>query len=162
MAITVAGFSGIVAVLGVRSVEHLSAVAKARLANLLVTALAAAFFSFLPVVLQLFDMGASAIWSASGVSLIGFSIIFLLLRTVSIRRLGLGTPGGPRVWVALIFLVAFIFVVSAQVVNIAGFFGVPSGAPYAAGVLALLVLAGLQFALLVLEPVGMRPDPPAA
>lgn len=160
VAVTVAGFSGIVAVLGVRSVAQLSLVARARLVNLLVTSLAAAFLSFLPVALQLFDLRPALVWRISSCGLAAFCAVFVTLRAVNVRRLGLGAPDGPRIWVAWTFVVALGFAVLAQAANVAGLVGGPSGGPYVLGILALLLIAGLQFALLVLDPVGTRRAPP--
>jgi hypothetical protein len=161
VAATVAGFSGIVAVLGVRSVDSLAAVARFRLVNLLVISLSAVFFSFLPVVLDQFTLAPAALWCVSSASLAVVWVTLFLILGRQVRRLSFGGPRAPRRWMASVFFVVAVLAFGSQAANLVGLRGSPSGALYCVGVLALLVVAGLQFILLVLETQD-RPSPPPA
>jgi hypothetical protein len=145
-----AGFSGVVAALGVNSLSELSALHRFRFANLLVVSVGAALFAFLPVVLAQFPLSAGAVWISSSALLAVFSLALLIVRWRAGRRLGPILGGPLNLWMALCWIGALSAVASFQLVNLLQGSGPPGGSLYVAGVFGLLLLSGLQFISLAL------------
>ena len=157
-----AGFSGVVAALGTRSVSEWPAAARFRFANLLVISVAAALFAFLPVALGQFPVASRVVWGWSSATLCLFAGSLLVSRWAEGRRIGAKEPASLRLWVAISFLVILTSVGTIQIANVAAWPWKRSGAPYVAGVFGLLVLSGLQFISLALASAPAEPaDPPA-
>jgi len=140
-----AGFSGVVAVLGVESLAALPGLHRFRFANLLMTSVGAALLAFLPVVLGQFSIGAGTIWASSSLLMAVFAGSLLVTRWRAGLRLGRLNSGLLNLWMALCWLVALSAVLLLQVANLVEWPLARSGAPYVAGVFGLLFLSGLQF-----------------
>lgn len=146
-----AGFSGVVAALGFRSMSELPAVARFRFENLLVFSVAAALLAFLPVALGQFPISEAAVWSFSSASLGVLPVVFLAVRLPRFRRIGTADPESLSSWMAWLTLLTFVVVSGLQATNVLGWPAARGGGPYVAGILALLFLSGLQFILLALR-----------
>ena len=137
------------AVLGTRSVDSLAPVARFRLFNLLVVSLSAVFFAFLPAVLEQFTENSAVVWPVSGACLALFWVAFVIQRARMVPLLS--GDGGMRRWMAGLFFIVAVLTVSGLAADAFGVLGSPVGATYCAAILGLVVLAGLQFVLLVVE-----------
>ncbi|MGD8282145.1 MAG: hypothetical protein PVF69_13370, partial [Gemmatimonadota bacterium] len=157
-----AGFSGVVAALGSRSVYDLPEATRFRFANLLIASVAAALFAFIPIVIGQFPFSSSIVWATSS-SLLGiFCLVFLVVRWRTGGRIPVGQNGALRMWMAMLFGSVLVAVSLLQAANAAGWPFDRSGGPYAVGVLGLLALSGFQFILLALASVPGEPVDPAA
>lgn len=145
-----AGFSGVVAALGVKSLAAMPAVHRFRFANLLVISVGAALFSFLPVVLGQFPVGSRTVWGSSSLLLAIFAGTLVITRWRAGLRLGPMTSGPLNLWMAICWIVALSTVFLFQVANLVEWPWSRTGAPYVAGIFGLLLLSGLQFISLAL------------
>jgi hypothetical protein len=146
-----AGFSGVVAALGARSVAEWTPAFRFRFTNLLISSVGSALFAFVPIVLGLFPISTSAVWVWSSISLGSFSLIFLAsagrrgLRVIAIE------PEGLSAWAGVVSGAAMALAAIFQLGNLAAW-PIETGAPpFVAGILALMVLSGIQFILLALD-----------
>jgi hypothetical protein len=145
-----AGFSGVVAALGVKSLASMPALHRFRFANLLMISVGAALFAFLPVVLDQFSVDPGTVWASSSLFLALFAGSLLVTRWRAGLRLGPLTSGPLNLWMALCWIVSLSAVLLLQVANLAEWPWSRAGAPYVAGVFGLLFLSGLQFISLAL------------
>ena len=145
-----AGFSGVVAALGVKSLADLPALHRFRFANLLVVSVGAALFAFLPIVLEQFPIGGSAVWASSSALLAVFAGTLLFTRWRAGLRLGSLTSGPANLWMATCWLGVLSVVCLLQLGNIVEWPWSRSGSAYVAGVFGLLLVSGLQFISLAL------------
>jgi hypothetical protein len=139
-----AGFSGVVAALGVKSLAELPAIHRFRFANLLVVSVGAALFAFLPVVLEQFPIGSSAVWTSSS------AFLALFARWRAGLRLGTLNRGPLNLWMVTSWIGVLSAVFLLQLANAIEWPSSRSGAAYVAGVFGLLLLSGLQFISLAL------------
>lgn len=152
-----AGFSGVVAALGVTSLDALPAVLRFRFANLLVVSVGAALFAFVPVVLEQFHVGSGAVWSSSSLLLAGFAGSLLVARLRAGLRLGPLSEGPLNLWMVVCWLGGLSAVFLLQIANVIEWPWSRTGAPYVAGIFGLLLLSGLQFISLALPSAETRP-----
>jgi len=145
-----AGFSGVVAALGAKSLSELPALHRFRFANLLVVSVAAALFAFVPVILEQFPIGASAMWASSSAFLAVFAGTLLFARWRAGLRLGSLTRGPINLWMATCWVGVLSGVCLLQLANVVEWPWSRSGAAYVAGVFGLLLVSGLQFISLAL------------
>lgn len=155
-----AGFSGVVAALGSRSVSELPAATRFRYANLLIASVAASLFAFVPVVMGQFPVAPETVWATSSTALGIFCVAFLVVRWRTGGRLPAAQAGSLRLWMAVLFGSVLGAVSLLQAANAAGWPLERSGGPYAVGVLGLLALSGFQFILLALPSVPSEPHDP--
>ena len=142
-----AGFSGVVAALGAKSLTELPALHRFRFANLLVVSVGAALFAFLPAVLEQLATGSSAVWALSSALLALFTGALLFTRWRAGLRL---TKGSLNLWMATSWVGVLSAVSLLQLATLIGWPSARSGAAYVAGVFGLLLLSGLQFISLAL------------
>jgi len=145
-----AGFSGVVAALGVKSLESMPALHRFRFANLLVVSVGATLFAYFPVVLGQFPVSSSAVWAWSSSLLATFAGSLLVTRWNAGLRLGPLSKGPLNFWMVVCWFAALAAVCLFQIANLVQWPGFRSGAPYVAGVFCLLLLSGLQFISLAL------------
>lgn len=146
-----AGFSGIVAVLGIRSVTELGPLERFRFSNLLVISVAACLLAFAPLVLDQFDLDSSSSWAYSSAAMALFALIFLMSRSRAARRMRALQPRWGQPWMAVLSVAVLAGLVVSQSANAMGWVLERSAAVYVSGIFALLVLSGLQFVLLALD-----------
>jgi hypothetical protein len=145
-----AGFSGVVAALGVKSLAELPAHNRFRFANLLVVSVGAALFAFLPVVLEQFPIRSSGVWASSSALLALFAGTLLFARWRVALRLGPLNRGSLNLWMVTCWIGVLSAVCLLQLANVVEWPSLRSGAAYVAGVFGLLLLSGLQFISLAL------------
>jgi FtsH-binding integral membrane protein len=146
VAIAFAGFSGVVAALSGKT--NWSEADRFRFTNLLIVSIAAAIFSFLPIIVDLYGLGDAHSRLLVGSLLAIFSIGFLIsraLRGMEINR----KSSDLNTVVAVIFASSLVI---TAVLQIMGYFipGVAT-ATYVTGVLFLILSAATQFVYLILD-----------
>jgi len=142
------GFSGIVAALG--NTSTWSEIARFRFQNLLGISIATVVLSLLPILVSSYEIDDFLKWRIVCFVLATFVVGFLVLRAPIARRLtqenasdrALRTTG-------LAFATILPIVLLLQVLSVVGIFSL-GFAFYLTGLLALLFLSALQFALLAL------------
>jgi len=120
--------------------------------NLVEQSLAVAIFGFLPLALNNLRIEESVVWMvSSGVLafLLVLDIGLWIRRAFILRRLN-----SLRIWMAAVGLVSLITAFCLQLLNAAGWYFGSEPGPYAAGLLLLLFLSGLQFGLLIFGRLG--------
>jgi len=154
-----AGFSGIVAALGARSVSNLHAATRFRLRNLLVMSVGASLFAFVPIVLGVADLESSTIWALSSVLFGTFTLWHLGFNLGAYRRIRVQSSSSLRPSMAVLSFSIHALISSALFANALGWPFGRSGLPYVCSVFGLLVLSGVQFILLALD--SATNEPPA-
>ena len=143
VAIAIAGFSGIVAVLGRRSEGEWDANDRIRLQGLLLGSFATMLFAFLPYILLSAEIAQDLTWRvSSGVHAIVIGVVAI------IRRRQLVTASGRLSGSDAVALCVVAVVVPLQVVN-----SVALGTvwPYLTGIIGHLVLTFVLFVRLLLD-----------
>jgi len=146
-----AGFSGIVAALGARSVTELPPVSRFRFSNLLVISVSTCLLAFAPLVLGAFSLASSLIWAWSSAALALFALLFLIVRNTTRRRIRAAQVTSGRPWMAVFSISVLVSVGVTQCANTIGWPLSRGAALYVAGLFGLLILSGLQFILLALD-----------
>jgi hypothetical protein len=153
IAIALAGFTGIVAVLGRRVRGEWAPLEWARLRDLLLASLGVVFFAFIPQLLHSVIPEIPTVWRiSSGL----FALYHLTIMSLFFRRSGipselLRAPSSTPSLVAFIFTPPAVCVLLAQFAVAFGF--VPSAAyfVYFLALLWLLFIGSLQFVILLLS-----------
>lgn len=140
--ITLAGFTGIVAVLGRRGHGEWEAHEWLRLAMLLTFSFGSVFFAFLPFLLDAYHVEERRIWAIASGALAIFVVVVYVVIVVRVVALGdLVRAEFPR-WAGAAVGVASVIVLAVLVSNA---LGAREFAPYFTGMLWLLVAAAAQF-----------------
>lgn len=152
VAIAISGFSGVVAVFGGRADGKWSPAERFRTTNMLILSLGACLLSFVPLTVESFSVPDPSLWTISSLCLFAFCVSYFVYTTLRLRKPELHRRGGLILWVRVVYLVCLGLASGLQALNAAGV-GVTRGAgPFIAGLLLVLIPAGLQFAFLVLTP----------
>jgi hypothetical protein len=157
---TFTGFSGVVAVFGRRVHGEWFPEDRFRLTNLMATSLGACLLAFAPLVGALLHLSASTMWALVSAALGLACSGYLLYAGIVIRRLRRARPGLLPLWVSLVFALTLAVAAVLQILNVASVFFDREAGPYLAGLLALLLVAALQFAFLVIIPMTAASDRP--
>lgn len=152
VAIAVAGFASVVAIFGRRSSTWAPSEAF-RVINLVVTASAAALFSFLPFVLRELGSSDGWVWGLSSATLALFIVCQLAWYVTAGRRITRSEPGSLRVWLAVVSTCTAIVALLLQLLNISGLVFSHEFGPFLAGLGYLLLNAVLQFCIVVVSGV---------
>ncbi len=165
VAATFAGFSGVVAAFGRRTDGKWLPEERFRLTNMLITSLGACLFAFVPLTEELLHVPETALWTTSSTLLGAFCAVYVLYAMPHRKRLDWFRPGLLPVWATAVFVLSLCSGAVLQALNAVAILVERGGGPYVAGLLLLLVAAGLQFAFLVLAPFsladgGNRADEP--
>ena len=160
VAIAYAGFSSIVAVFGRRSVGEWAPIDIFRLLNLVSTSLGAALFALLPFGLRHLHLPETSVWVASSAMLAVFTVAFLVFSTWRGRQIFLQNPGSVRPGVAIVLYLSILSCLILQVLNIGGVLFQQELGPFLAGLLLLLLVSAIQFALLLFAPLSGKPAAP--
>jgi hypothetical protein len=158
-----AGFGGIVAALGARSIGELSIATRFRFRNLLIVSIGASLFALVPAMLEVAGARASLVWSLSSAVLGVCTLGNLLAARHGARRVFSLNPRLLRPWMAVLSTSVQTAICIAQAANVLGWPFGSGGTPYVSSIFALLVLAGIQFVLLALDSTpsdspAIRPD----
>ena len=147
-----AGFSGVVVVFGQRPHGTWFPEERFRLTNMMLTSLGACLFAFVPPIGALLHLTEPALWATASTLMGAFCVGYFLyalpirLRLHQIRRDVL------PFWATLIFVLLLCSAAALQALNAASVLFAREPGPYVAGLLLLLIAAGLQFGFLVLIP----------
>ena len=151
VSVAFAGFSGVVAALG-RKAEWTD-IERYRFTNLVTVSIATALFSFLPMVISLYETAVALRWSLSGVFLTVFVVAFFVNRVAAGTKLA-RTPGQVSVWVSWVFMLSLIIIAVLQVIALTVHH--LADALYVTSILILLLLAALQFVVFVLRSIASK------
>jgi len=144
IAISLAGFTGIVVALGRSSHSAYSNTNRARLRELLLTSLGVVFFAFLPTLLSGAGLGDRWAYRASQIPFVGYHLLLVttFLRSVTITHLTLGE------WLTLPPALGTIFL---QLATSLGFLSDQLYVVYLLGLLWFLFIACTNFVVLLLD-----------
>jgi len=156
VAATFAGFSGVVAALDRRARGDWFPEERFRLINMVAISLGTCLFTFLPLVEELLGLSESALWVAASILMGAFCATYVLCAIPLRRRVGRSRPGSLPLWATVVFVLCLCSAAALQVLNVTAILVERRAGLYVAGLLLLLVAAGLQFAFLVLEPLSPR------
>jgi hypothetical protein len=146
------GFSSVVAIFGRGPEGVWEAADRIRMRNLVEQSLAVAVLGFLPVVLCDLHASESTAWSVSSLVLAFLLALDIALwgqRAFVLRRLG-----SLRIWMFVVGLILLGAALCIQILNLLGLRFTDEAGPYVTGLWLVLLLAGLQFALLVFGRLG--------
>lgn len=142
--IGIAGFSGIVAAISLRSEEEWSAVERIRLSSLLGSSFASVLLAFLPFVLLSTGMPIILTWQISSAALGLVLAVVLLIRLGQFKKAGPQMPGAERAT----FICVGVGLVALQIVNVTV---IETDWPFLIGVLGQLGIAAAQFIRLLVQ-----------
>jgi len=151
VATAISGFSGVVAVFAVRTDGKWAPAERFRTTNMLILSLGACLLSFVPLTGEMFQIQDESTWKFSSVLLALFCAAYFSYTVGMIRKLNLLRPGALIIWVGIVYFICLISAILLQVVNV-GVLTTPGPGSFIAGLILMLVPAGLQFAFLVLTP----------
>jgi len=154
VAATFTGFSGVVAVFAQRARGEWFPEERFRLTNMMLISLAACLFAFVPLVEALLHLPEPALWESASILMCAFCVTYLLCALPLRRRLHRTRHGALPMWATAVFVLSLVLAAVLQVLNAAAALFVRGAGPYVAGLLLLLIIAGLQFAFLVLTPLS--------
>jgi hypothetical protein len=152
VAATFAGFSGVVAVFGRRAHGEWFLEDRFRLTNMLVTSLGAGLFAFFPLIALYLHLQAPSLWTVSSLLLFVYCATFMANTLPHWYHLITKHPGTLSVPASFIVYLSSGFAALVQVLNATSLIFHREPGPYILGLVLLLVIAGLQFALMVLRP----------
>jgi hypothetical protein len=152
VAATFAGFSGVVAVFGRRAHGEWYLEDRFRLTNMLVTSLGACLFGFVPTVGVLLHLHERDLWAVSSLLMGGYCVTFFVNTLPILRHLTREHPGVLSLRASAVVFLSSGLAALLQLLNAVSILFHREPGPYVLGLLLLLIIAGLQFALLILRP----------
>jgi hypothetical protein len=150
VATAISGFSGVVAVFGGRADGKWSPGERFRTTNMLILSLGACLLSFLPLTEELFQIPEPVLWMIASLFLGVFCAFYCGYTIMMLRKLNLLRPGMLIKWVRVVYFTCLTLAIVLQALNAAEIFSARGPGPFVAGLVLMLIPAGLQFALLVL------------
>src|SRR5215813_12265042 len=93
VATAISGFSGVVAVFGVRADGKWSPAERFRTTNMLILSLGACLMSFLPLIEELFQIPDQILWMTASLFLLAFCSFYFVRTIIMLRKPGLRRPG---------------------------------------------------------------------
>jgi len=153
-----AGFTGIVVVLGRGSIAEWRSVDKATVSLLLASSLGVVFFGFLPDVTVAAHLSPSSAWRVSAFLFASYQLVVFLSAIRAHRRgLALGEISSSQHLSRLPALFGGPLVIGAMFISAAGLLEPWLFLSYLLGMLWLLGMAALMFAILLLEAASSKP-----
>lgn len=152
VAIAVSGFSGVVAVFAGRADGKWSAAERFRTTNMLLLSLGACLLSFVPLTEESFEIPDQTLWATSSFLLLAVCAFYFVYTMIMLRKPDLRRPGALILWVRYLYFVCLALASVLQALNIAGVSIRRGPGPFIAGLILVLIPAGLQFVFLVLTP----------
>ena len=160
VAATFAGFSGVVAVFGRRAHGEWFLEDRFRLTNMLVTSLGACLFAFVPLLGVLLHLHGPRNWTVSSLLLCAYCVAYIVKSYPHWQHLLRLHPGALSPRISVVVSGSFYSAALIQLMNAGSILFHREPGPYVLGLLLLLIIAGIQFALLVLRPLtAHRPHP---
>lgn len=152
VAATFAGFSGVVAVFGRRAHGEWFLEDRFRLTNMLVTSLGAGLYAFFPLIALDLHLHGPPLWTVSSLLMFVYCVVFIVTTVPQWLHLITKHPGALSVPASFVVYLSAGFAALVQLLNAASVLFHREPGPYVLGLVLLLVIAGLQFALMVLRP----------
>jgi len=154
VAATFAGFSGVVAVFGRRAHGEWFLEDRFRLTNMLVTSLGACLFAFVPLSGVLLHLHGPGLWAVASILMCAYCVTYIVYLLPRWQHLLREHPGVLSLRASAVVLLSSSLAALLQLLNAASILFHREPGPYVLGLLLLLIIAGLQFALLVLRPLA--------
>lgn len=152
VAATFAGFSGVVAVFGRRAHGEWFLEDRFRLTNMLVTSLGAGLYAFIPLIEAYLHLHGPTLWTIASLAMFVYCAAFIVTTLPHWLHLITKHPGVLSVPASFIVYLSSTLAALIQLLNAASILFHREPGPYVLGLVLLLVIAGLQFALMVLRP----------
>ena len=154
IATAIAGFSGVVAAFSGRGDGKWLPAERFRITNMLVLSLGACLLSVVPLTEELLRIPDQALWIIASVALFAFCSFYFIRTIVLLRRPTLSRRGVLVEWVRYVYFVCLTLALVLQVLNVAGVLVERGPGPFIAGLVFMLIPAGLMFVFLVLTPLS--------
>ena len=154
IATAIAGFSGVVAAFGGRTDGKWQPAERFRITNMLVLSLGACLLSFVPLAEELLRIPDQALWIIASVALFAFCSFYYVRTIILLRRPSLSRRGVLVEWVRVVYFVCLSLAIILQILNVAGVVVERGPGPFIAGLMFMLIPAGLMFVFLVLTPLS--------
>ncbi len=159
LAVALAGFASIVAIIGQRRSRDSPAVEAIRLRSMLETSLLTGAACLIPLVAEKSDMPLAAVWrGSSGVLMVGIALLFV--HQLRLRLSFSGSYRTPLWWrvTAMCLQFSAFLVLGVNAIGLVPW----AEAAYLFALVALLIFAGLLFLQIVVSFLSAQPDRPAA
>jgi len=153
VATALAGFSGVVAAFSGRDGKWQPA-ERFRITNMLVLSAGACLLSFEPLTEELLPIPDRALWIGASLSLLMFCLVYFVRTIVLLRRPSLRRPGVLVEWVRVVYFACLALAIVWQALSVAGILVERGPGPFIAGLVFMLIPAGLMFVFLVLTPLS--------
>ncbi|HYK09217.1 MAG TPA: hypothetical protein VEV39_00270 [Gemmatimonadales bacterium] len=153
VATALAGFSGVVAAFSGRDGKWQPA-ERFRITNMLVLSAGACLLSFVPLTEELLPIPDRALWIGASLSLLMFCLVYFVRTIVLLRRPSLRRPGVLVEWVRVVYFACLALAIVWQALSVAGILVERGPGPFIAGLVFMLIPAGLMFVFLVLTPLS--------
>jgi len=154
VAATFAGFSGVVAVFGRRAHGEWFLEDRFRLSNMLVASLGACLFAFVPILGLLLHLDEPWIWAIASILMCVYCVVHIMHLWPNWQHLLRAHPGVLSTKASVVVSGSLYLSTLLQILNAASILFHREAGPYVVGLVLLLVIAGLQFSLLVLRPLA--------
>jgi hypothetical protein len=154
VATAISGFSGVVAVFSGRANGKWAPEERFRTTNMLFLSLGACLLSFVPLVEELFRVPEQILWMTSSSLLFAFCSFYCVYTIRMLRKAELRRPGALVEWVRAVYFACLALAIILQTLNVAGVWLERGAGPFVAGLMFVLIPAGLQFAFLVFTPLN--------
>ena len=152
VAATFAGFSGVVAVFGRRAHGEWLLEDRFRLVNMLVTSLGACLFALIPIVALLLHVDGPSLWEVSSLLMFVYGVAYIATLLPHWWHILSLHPGVLSPVASVVVLSSSTLTAGLQLLNAVSVVFHREAGPYVLGLVLYLVIAGLQFSLLVLRP----------
>ncbi len=154
VATAISGFSGVVATFSGRADGKWLPAERFRTTNMLVLSLGACLLSFVPLTEEVLRIPDQVLWMIASSSLFAFCSFYFVRTIILLRRPSLSRRGALVEWVRVVYFACLTLAIILQVLNIGGVFVERGPGPFVAGLVFMLIPAGLMFVFLVLTPLS--------
>ena len=154
IATAISGFSGVVAAFSGRADGKWLPAERFRITNMLVLSLGACLLSVIPLTEELLRVPDQILWIVASVSLLAFCSFYYVRTIILLRRPSLSRRGVLVDWVRYVYFVCLSLAIVLQILNVAVVLIDRGPGPFIAGLVLMLIPAGLMFVFLVLTPLS--------
>ena len=154
IATAISGFSGVVAAFSGRADGQWLPSERFRITNMLILSLGACLLSFVPLTEELLRIPDQVLWIIASLSLFAFCSFYYVRTIILLRRPSLSRRGVLVEWVRVVYFLCLGLAIILQVLNAAGVLVERGPGPFIAGLMLMLIPAGLMFVFLVLTPLS--------
>lgn len=154
IAIAISGFSGVVAAFSGRADGKWMPAERFRITNMLVLSLGACLLSSVPLTEELLRIPDQITWMIASLSLFAFCSFYCVRTIILLRRPSLNRRGVLVEWVRVVYFACLGLAIILQALNVAGVLVERGPGPFIAGLVLMLIPAGLMFVFLVLTPLS--------